>query len=291
MLATRRYRTAIPVVVAIAVLLVGFFALRSRGDDDGSVEAVDRDNNCPPVARVDVAATRPGDAVKIDVLANDTDVDGDPLVFQVLKVVGGDAVVDDAGTPTDSIDDRVLFTPDDPATTESSIEYQALDPQGGFSNAVVTVYVNPEAAPPAGVSSAAIDNASTCGDGPAVTTTTSNSPVGPVGPDTEAVDETTTTAANNVTGTTGRRTSTTKSTGKTTTTAKKTTTTSGSNPTTPPTTAPATTTTSQPGGTTTTSPINTDCAPYPPQSQQYKDCVTARAKGQPYPPVTTTAAP
>lgn len=282
-----------PVAIVIAVLLVGFLAMRSRGDDKGPLETVDRDTNCPPVARTDVSATRPGEPVKIDVLANDTDSDGDALVFQIIKATGGEATVDDGGTPTDSIDDRVLFAPDDPAVAESTIEYQALDPQGGFDSSTVTVYVNPEGAALAGATSEAIDTAEGCGAAPDVTTTTSGGPVGPVGPDTQAVDETTTSTAKGTSATTsGRRTSTTKkSTGKTTTTAKKTTTTGGSNTTSPPTVPATTSTTKKPPSSTTTSPINTDCAPYPPQSQQYKDCVTARAKGQPYPPVTTTTAP
>ena len=115
--------------------------MRSRGNDsnDDTINTVDKTSNCSPIARADAAATRPGETVLVDVLANDTDADGDSLVFQILKTDGGTSEIDDGDTPTDSSDDRLAFTPSEPPVDTATIEYQALDPQGGFSTSTVTV--------------------------------------------------------------------------------------------------------------------------------------------------------
>lgn len=216
----------------MVVVLVGFFAMRSRGDDGDSndVATTPRTTNCSPVARADAAATRPGEVVLVDVLANDTDADGDSLVFQILKTEGGTSEIDDADTPTDSSDDRLAFTPSDPPADSATVEYQALDPQGGFSTSTVTVAINPDAVLPDGVRSALASDPSAegagsgrCGDTVGSTTTTLDS--GPVGPDTTAVETTTTIVEeDNSTDTTRRRTNTTRRSGSTsgrTTTTKK----------------------------------------------------------------------
>lgn len=206
--------------------------MRSRGNDsnDDTINTVDKTSNCSPIARADAAATRPGETVLVDVLANDTDADGDSLVFQILKTDGGTSEIDDGDTPTDSSDDRLAFTPSEPPVDTATIEYQALDPQGGFSTSTVTVAVNPDAQLPDGVRSAlATDPAAEgtesgrCGD--TVDTTSTTLDEGPVGPDTTAVETTTTIAEeDNSTDTTRRRTTgttTKKTSGKTTTTTKK----------------------------------------------------------------------
>ncbi len=230
-----RSRAVVPVIVVIVVLLVGFFAMRSSGSDnkDAGLDTVERTTNCSPVARADAAATHPGETVLVDVLANDTDADGDSLVFQILKTEGGASEIDDADTPTDSSDDRLAFTPGEPPADNATVEYQALDPQGGFSTATLTVAVNPDAVLPDGVRSAlASDPAAEgtgsgrCGD-TSVATTSTTLETGPVGPETEAVDTTTTVVINddnNTDITTRRRTSTTRkstSSNRTTTTARR----------------------------------------------------------------------
>ena len=200
----------------------------SDDKDDGAVEATDRTTNCSPIARADAASTRPGETVLVDVLANDTDADGDQLVFQILTTEGGTSEIDDGDTPTDSSDDRLAFTPADPPADTATVEYQSLDPQGGFSTSTVTVAINPDAVLPDGVRSAlASDPAAEgaeggrCGD--TVDTTSTTSDLGPVGPETEGVNTTTTIVEETTDVTTGRRTGTTRrstSSNRTTTTKK-----------------------------------------------------------------------
>lgn len=60
--------------------------------------------NDPPVALADAASTREGVAVNVGVLANDSDVENDPLsVTAVSNLVGGTAVIE--------ADDSITFTP------------------------------------------------------------------------------------------------------------------------------------------------------------------------------------
>src|SRR5688572_25104318 len=103
-----RSRAVLTAPIVLAIVLIGVFAIRSRGAETADVDSPAQ-QNCAPVARADAVATTPGIAVSIDVLANDSDADGDPLVFQVLEVSGGTATVDDGGTPFDPDDDRVRF--------------------------------------------------------------------------------------------------------------------------------------------------------------------------------------
>ena len=243
-------------MIILAAIIVGVLAVSSRGDDKTPLNTTVPAVNCSPIARPDAAAAKPGEPVAIDVLANDTDGDSDPLVFQILQTDGGTSAIDDGGTPTDSSDDRLLFTPAEPPVDDATIEYQALDPQGGFGTSTVAVYVNPEGALPPGVSSAAAtdpvpentDVGGRCG-APTSSTVVDDPGVGPVGPETE-VDEPTTVVTSGKTQatTSSRRTTTTKkSTGK-----KSTTTTAGSAATTPPPTQPKTTTTRPPTNSTAT---------------------------------------
>jgi hypothetical protein len=286
----RRPKALIPAVLVIALLIVGVLAIKSRGDDNNPLTTTNKASNCAPLARADAAATKPGEPVSIDVLANDTDADNEPLVFQIIHTDGGTSVLDDGGTPTDAADDRLQFTPSDPPVGTATIEYQAHDPQGGFGTSTVAVYVSPSGALPPGVHSEAATDPVPEGTGAGgrcgastSSTVTEDTSVGPVGPDT-AVDETattqaTTSATTRATGSSRRTTTTKKSTKATTTTAKKSTTTTGDQS--PGTTAPSqTTTTKKPTTTTphTTSPPQTvpDCGP-PQNTDAYHDCVRDHA--------------
>jgi hypothetical protein len=169
-----RSRALLTAPLVLAIVLVGVFAIRSRDSGNDDVKTTS-DKDCSPVARADAVATQPGTPISIDVLANDTDADGDPLVFQILKTTGGDATVDDGGTPTDASDDRVLFTPADPAPDSAEITYQAVDPNGSIGEAVVTVSINAEGVLPNGTRSDSITNDPTtgeCGTGVPRSTTT-----------------------------------------------------------------------------------------------------------------------
>ncbi len=76
--------------------------------------------NTPPGAQDDTAATAPATPVTIDVLANDGDLDGDALaITSVSDPANGTAVIDDNGTPTDTSDDRIVYTPDSGSGTST----------------------------------------------------------------------------------------------------------------------------------------------------------------------------
>lgn len=68
--------------------------------------------NAAPVANDDSAITSQNTLVNVDVLANDTDLENDPLMIDILATADGTAVVNDNGTPNDYTDDTVDFTPD-----------------------------------------------------------------------------------------------------------------------------------------------------------------------------------
>ncbi len=149
-----RRSVLIPTIFIVLVIVVGVLAVKSRGDNGAELKTVTQNVNCPPIARADAAATKPDLPIAVDVLANDTDPDAEPLVFQILKTDGGTSAIDDGGTPTDASDDRLLFTPAIPSAAAATIEYQALDPQGGFSSSTVVVSINADASLPDGVRSA-----------------------------------------------------------------------------------------------------------------------------------------
>jgi hypothetical protein len=92
--------------------------------------------NDPPVADDDSATTQEATAVTIDVLANDSDVDGDILsVYSVTQ--GGSGSVTNNGT-------SVTYTPDLGFTGTDSFTYTAYDGMANSNVATVSVTVNPE---------------------------------------------------------------------------------------------------------------------------------------------------
>ncbi|HVE94800.1 MAG TPA: Ig-like domain-containing protein [Acidimicrobiales bacterium] len=145
-------RVYIPTLIALAVILVGVFAWQSSGSDGRRVETAV--TNCPPLARNDAAFTAPNQPVTIDVLANDTDAEGDALILRVLRASEGTASVDDGGTPTDEGDDLVLYTPSASAQRAARIDYRIEDAAGGASTAEVIIAVTELGALPPGLRSA-----------------------------------------------------------------------------------------------------------------------------------------
>jgi probable HAF family extracellular repeat protein len=110
------------------------------GTAQGTVVVTVVPGNTPPVAADDVAATDAGTPVVIDVLANDTDSDGDPLT------------VSDVGAPSNgtatSVDGGIEYTPADGFSGEDAFTYVVSDGRGGTDEATVTVSVaQPNAAP------------------------------------------------------------------------------------------------------------------------------------------------
>lgn len=96
------------------------------------------DTNRDPVAVPDEIEVRPGRQVQVDVLANDTDPDGDRLAFD------NPGVVDDAGLDVIVRDATVVFTaPAEPGTYV--VQYAVTDRHGGRDIGTLTITVDPEA--------------------------------------------------------------------------------------------------------------------------------------------------
>ena len=94
--------------------------------------------NNPPVAAADSSETARGAAVSIDVLANDTDADGDALSVQaVTQPANGTASISENGA--------VLYRPNAPFLGEDSFTYTLSD---GIDTATATVTVTVVSSPP-----------------------------------------------------------------------------------------------------------------------------------------------
>jgi hypothetical protein len=95
--------------------------------------------NDAPVALDDSGTTSAGTAVMLDVLLNDSDIDGDVLsVASVVQPGSGTAVAHTDGT--------ITYTPDAGFSGTDSFNYTVSDGQGGSDSALVTVNVTPVAA-------------------------------------------------------------------------------------------------------------------------------------------------
>jgi len=80
--------------------------------------------------------------VNINVLANDSDPDGDPLKLSIFKPpLSGKAVVNDNGTPDNFKDDFITYTPDATFSEGDIFQYQISDGRGGLDVTKVEVTV------------------------------------------------------------------------------------------------------------------------------------------------------
>ena len=109
--------------------------------------------NDVPVAINDAATTSEDAPVKIPVLANDTDVDGDPLTVTAASAPNGTVVINPDGT--------ITYKPNANFNGTDTITYTISDGKGGFSTATVTVTVVPVNDPPVAVNDAAATNEDT----------------------------------------------------------------------------------------------------------------------------------
>ncbi|MFW1382206.1 tandem-95 repeat protein [Vibrio parahaemolyticus] len=91
--------------------------------------------NDAPVAKDDIATTQEDTAVTIDVLPNDTDIDGDKLSIQ-------SASVPEAQGKVEIVDGKLVFTPAENFNGHAEITYTVTDGQL-TDEAKVTVTVNP----------------------------------------------------------------------------------------------------------------------------------------------------
>ncbi|NJL68585.1 MAG: tandem-95 repeat protein [Microcoleus sp. SM1_3_4] len=113
------------------------------GSDVTKVEVTVKAVNRLPIA-IDDRATSHGDtSVKIPVLANDSDPDGDTLILTVLtNGVGGKAEINFNGT-FEKTDDFITYQPHGDFIGSDSFTYQLDDSHGGTATATVNITVNP----------------------------------------------------------------------------------------------------------------------------------------------------
>jgi hypothetical protein len=124
------------------------------GNSTATVTVTVNSMNDPPVAANDTASTDEDTSVTIPVLANDSDVDGDPLAVTAASAVNGSVTINPDGT--------ISYTPNAHFNGPDTITYTISDGNGGASTATVTVTVNAVNDPPV----AANDTASTNEDAP-----------------------------------------------------------------------------------------------------------------------------
>ncbi len=96
--------------------------------------------NDPPVGSPDPAVTDEDTSITIPVLANDNDVDGDPLTVVSANAPNGTVTINPDGT--------ITYTPNPNFNGTDTITYQVSDGMGGFDTVTSTVTVNPVNDPP-----------------------------------------------------------------------------------------------------------------------------------------------
>ncbi|ENO1333622.1 tandem-95 repeat protein [Vibrio parahaemolyticus] len=112
------------------------YIVTSGGVSESTTVSVDvTPVNDAPVAKDDIATTQEDTAVTIDVLPNDTDVDGDKLSIQ-------SAIVPEAQGKVEIVDGKLVFTPAENFNGHAEITYTVTDGQL-TDEAKVTVTVNP----------------------------------------------------------------------------------------------------------------------------------------------------
>lgn len=99
-----------------------------------------------PVAVDDIATTTEDTATTIDVLANDSDPDGDPLTITSVGPTSSPdttATINDNGTPGNPTDDYIDYTPTNNFYGVDVFTYQICDPYLACATATISVSVQP----------------------------------------------------------------------------------------------------------------------------------------------------
>jgi predicted secreted protein len=102
--------------------------------------------NDAPNPAPDVAATIEDTAVLIDLLANDTDIEGDALALSAIDgqpIAVGQSVAVAHGTVTLNANGTVTFTPAPDYSGPATFRYTATDRNGGFAESVANISVAP----------------------------------------------------------------------------------------------------------------------------------------------------
>jgi len=119
----------------LAVFTALFALLTGCGGGGGSSHTSPSPENNLPVAVEDSVTTTVDTAVDIDVLANDSDPDGDPLtVTEVIQASNGTVSINDAGT--------VHYVPIAGFTGKDTFTYSINDGRNGTATAMVSVAVS-----------------------------------------------------------------------------------------------------------------------------------------------------
>jgi hypothetical protein len=112
--------------------VVGTFALRRPVF--GAGQSLPDTPNTPPVAVDDAVATGRDQPVTINVLANDSDADGDPLTVSAIGTPLHGTATTDGQT--------IIYTPTPSFVGVDSFTYTILDGRGGAATATVTITVS-----------------------------------------------------------------------------------------------------------------------------------------------------
>ena len=132
-------------------------ALNFNGTDTFTYEVKDSDGNLaeatvtvnvtpendPPVAEDDTATVKEDESVTIDVLANDSDVDGDTV--SITKITG-----EAAHGKVEIVNGEIKYTPDANYFGQDEFEYEITDGNNGFDTAKVKIDVTPVNDAPSG---------------------------------------------------------------------------------------------------------------------------------------------
>jgi hypothetical protein len=114
--------------------------------------------NYPPDAVDDSESTPEDTPITIDVLANDTDLDEDVLLLDSFsQPTNGIVTRQENGTPLDTSDDSLTYTPDQDWSGEDTFTYSIDDGNGETDTATATITVTAVNDPPDAVD----DNANT----------------------------------------------------------------------------------------------------------------------------------
>ncbi|UOA27497.1 Hint domain-containing protein [Pseudosulfitobacter sp. DSM 107133] len=105
------------------------------GEDTGEAVVTVTPVNDDPVAMDDTATTDEDTSVTIDVLANDSDVDGDTLTVTSATVPAAQGTVE-------VVDNQVVFTPTDGFVGDATVSYVVQDGNGGEDTGEAVVTVN-----------------------------------------------------------------------------------------------------------------------------------------------------
>ncbi|MFQ5570027.1 MAG: Ig-like domain-containing protein [Rhodothermales bacterium] len=108
-----------------------------RGGEDEAMVTVEVLADPPPVAVDDAASTSLDTPIDIDVLANDSDPENDPLTIDAVTAPGNGT----ADIISDGNDQQIRYTPNEGFGGSDTFDYTISDDAGGTGTATVTVTV------------------------------------------------------------------------------------------------------------------------------------------------------